>query len=139
MITRYVKAKIPTLSASERKVMNVLFRCVCNRIIPKRWEICPQCRKQYGNRDSWPDWLTMLVSENQREYYRLTVVESKLLPYEDELEDDLEDNPFHSEPLITRDYKELFFDNNISLPYAPYESADDNKRYRLANSIPERG
>lgn len=117
----------------------ISFRCICNRIIPRRWEICPQCRKLYGNRDKWPDWLLVLVSENKREYYRLIVNDGKLLPFDDEMEDDIDDRDFYSEPLITRDHKELFFDDNISLPYAPYESADDNKRYRLANSIPERG
>lgn len=66
-------------------------RCVCGRVIRWRDSLCCDCLAQYGSdRDAWPEWLSFLVNDTQRELnvernHREVSLDALLL------EDDLDD------------------------------------------------
>lgn len=115
------------------------YYCICGKVIPRKWEICSACREQYGDRRDWHDWMVELVSDNKKNYYQDLKDERTLLPFDDEQDEDSDDDDGKwADPLLTRDSKDMHFDDYDALPYAPYQTEDDNRRYRVANGIPER-
>ena len=108
----------------------------CGSYKTKKVLLCVECLEIYGAQNDWPEWLSVLVSENNREYISEYRRAKREIPLDEEF---LEDG----EPLYfgeAKDYTTVRYPRAgdgvlISLPNSPYDNEEDNIRYRKANGI----
>lgn len=113
----------------------------CGCVKPRTHYICADCRETYGGKAAdWPEWLRMLVNDSARWRAEDRQAAEREIPLDDfepfeDMDGDLD------EALMTRPREEMFVMRapTIALPYAPYDNDADNRDYRRANGIPERG
>lgn len=107
--------------------------CICGNTKNPTWDLCSECNEIYGNRSEWPEWLSFLVSDNNRIIYDNRKWNAFVFGYFEQ--EGVKPNRSKNKPI------RIGGDNVLvglcSLPYAPYQDEDDNKRYRKANGINE--
>lgn len=114
---------------------------VCGEYKTKTAIICQECNQLYGERDEWPQWLCYVVADADREIKSDSRRQERELPLEETGDSMWSDTPLYfggKEEYVILRYPQTGDGIRISVPYAPYGNADDNRRYRRANGIQER-
>ena len=113
---------------------------LCGATKPANWSLCVTCIEEHGeDRDEWPEWVTFLVSDNERlrwEDRRAFRFEMTLPP--DVLED--YDEFLTPDELMTRPLSEMCWSQSSArflIPADPYDDPLTNQQYRKANGVIE--
>ena len=107
--------------------------CICGNKKNPAWDLCSECNEIYGNRSEWPDWLSFLISDNNRISYDNRKWNAFVFEYFEQEETE----PSGAKEKLIRIGGDNILVGMCSLPYSPYQVEDDNKRYRKANGIDE--